>query len=112
VWLTAAIYDWGPYYTEQVQTLLEGDWKKADYYGNIADGFTSLAPFGKRVDAATQAKIEAKQDEIVAETFDIFSGPIKDQDGKERVAEGDAVSFGDQMEMDWFVQGVEGNPGG
>ena len=112
VWLTAATYDWGPYYTEQVQSVLEGNWEKSDYYGDIADGFTGLAPFGKRVDAATQTEIQTKQDEISSGTFDIFSGPIMDQDGKERVAKGEAVSFSDQMEMDWFVKGVEGNPKG
>ena len=108
VWLTAAVYDWGAYYTKQVQGVIDGSWAKGDYYGNIADGFTNIAPFGKRVDAATQAAIEAKKAEIVAGTFDIFAGPITDQSGAEKVAAGASLPFGDQMTIQWFVKGVEG----
>lgn len=108
IWLTAAVYDWGPYYTKQVQGVIDGNWAKGDYYGNIADGFTGLAPYGSRVDEATRAAIEAKKAEIVGGTFNIFSGPIMDQSGAEKVPSGTAVSFGDQMSMNWFVKGVEG----
>ncbi|MDO8362816.1 MAG: BMP family ABC transporter substrate-binding protein [Actinomycetota bacterium] len=108
VWLTAAVYDWGPYYTKQVQGIIDGNWTKGDYYGSIADGFTDLAPFGERVDADTRAAIEAKKAEIIAGTFDIFAGPINDQSGAEKVAEGSSISFGEQMSIQWFVEGVEG----
>ena len=109
VWLTAAVYDWGPYYTEHVQSVIDGDWKKQDYYGNIADGFTDIAPFGKRVTDDTKAEIEAKKDDIKSGVFDIFAGPIVDQAGAEKVAAGASLPFGDQMSIDWFVKGVEGD---
>lgn len=108
VWLTAAIYDWGPYYTKQVQGVIDGGWKKVDYYGNMADGFTSIAPFGSLVAADSRAAIEAKKADIIAGKFDIFAGPITDQAGKERVAAGASLPFGDQMSIQWFVKGVEG----
>ena len=107
-WLTAAIYDWGPYYTRQVQATIDGTWEPASYYGNMEDGFTDIAPFGKRVTAETQALIEAKKAEIIAGTFNEFQGPIVDQAGTERVAEGEIQEFGDQMSVDWFVKGVDG----
>ena len=109
MWLTAAVYDWGPYYTEHVQSVIDGDWKKQDYYGSIADGFTDIAPFGTRVTDDTKAKIEAKKDEIKSGDFDIFAGPIVDQAGAEKVAAGASLPFGDQMSIDWFVKGVEGD---
>jgi basic membrane protein A len=111
-WLTAAVYNWGPYYAQQVQNVADGTWKADAYYGNIADGFTDIAPFGTRVDEATQGAIMAKRDLIMSGVFDIFSGPIKDQAGTERVPAGSAMSFGDQMSVDWFVAGVDGNPTG
>jgi basic membrane protein A and related proteins len=108
VWLTAAVYDWGPYYTKEVQGVIDGTWAKGDYYGNIKDGFTGLAPYGSLVAADTQAAIEAKKAEIVAGTFNVFAGPLSDQSGAEKVASGASVSFGDQMSMQWFVKGVDG----
>ena len=37
-----------------------------------------------------------------------FQGPVKDQDGKVRVAKGDALSDKDLLGMDWYVEGVVG----
>jgi basic membrane protein A and related proteins len=108
IWLTATTYDWGPYYTREVQSVIDGTWKKGDYYGNLADGFVKMAPYGTSAGADSQAAIEAKKADIVAGTFDIFSGPIKDQSGAEKVAAGKALPFGDQMSIQWFVKGVEG----
>ena len=45
-WLTAAVYNWGPYYLRRVQAAINGTWKPGFYYGSIKDGFTSLAPYG------------------------------------------------------------------
>ena len=40
-WLTAAVYNWGPYYLKRVQAAMNGTWKTGFYYGSIKDGFTS-----------------------------------------------------------------------
>ena len=37
--------------------------------------------------------------------FDPFTGPIKDQDGVERVPAGQRLSLGELLVMDWFVEG-------
>jgi basic membrane protein A and related proteins len=108
VWLTAAVYDWGPYYTKEVKGVLEDTWQKGDYYGNMADGFTGLAPFGSLVSAETKAAIEAKKAEIIEGAFNIFVGPIVDQAGVEKVGAGTTLPFGDQMSIQWFVKGVDG----
>ena len=107
-WLTAAIYDWGPYYTKQVQATIDGTWKADAYYGDLKDGFTNIAPFGTRVSAETKAAIEAKKADIIAGTFNEFQGPITAQDGTEKVPAGKTLEFGDQMSINWFVKGVEG----
>jgi len=36
----------------------------------------------------------------------VFVGPLKDRDGKERLASGVAIGDGDLWKMDWFVDGV------
>lgn len=111
-WLTAAIYDWGPYYLQEVKKVMDGSWAAGDYYGNMADGFTDIAPFGSRVDQETQDLITERRQQIIDGEFDIFAGPIVDQEGTEQVAEGSSMDFGTQMSITWFVKGVEGNPAG
>src|SRR5918912_157586 len=44
-WLTAAVYNWGPYYLKRVKQAMSGEWKPGFYYGGIKEGFTGLAPF-------------------------------------------------------------------
>ncbi len=33
-WLTAAVYDWGPYYLRKTRGAMNGTWKTGFYYGN------------------------------------------------------------------------------
>ncbi|HOA89127.1 MAG TPA: BMP family ABC transporter substrate-binding protein [Propioniciclava tarda] len=106
IWLTAPIYNWGPYYLKQVQSALDGTWKKEDYYGNLKDGFNALAPFGKIVTADTKALIEEKKAKIIDGSLDIFAGPLKDNKGAEKVASGATVSADDRQAMSWLVEGV------
>jgi basic membrane protein A len=111
-WLTASLYNWGPYYTERVQAAADGSWKAGSYYGGVGDDFVSLAPFGSLVKAETRSLIEQRLDELKSGAFYEFNGPIKDQDGKERVAAGSKLSQADILSIDWFVEGVDGNPKG
>jgi len=111
-WLTGAVYNWGPYYTKQIQAALDGTWKSASYYGSIKDGFTDIAPFGSSVSQATQSKIEAKKKAIMDGSFYEFQGPLYDQSGALKVKKGDKLSLGDILGMTWFVKGVIGSPKG
>jgi basic membrane protein A and related proteins len=111
-WLTGAVYNWGPYYLRRVKAALDGTWKSANYYGNIADGFTDIAPFGKSVSDATKQAVQAKRSALVAGKFYEFQGPIYDQSGKLRVPKGQKLALGDILGMNWFVKGVVGSPKG
>src|SRR5947208_4564791 len=53
-WLTAAVYNWGPYYLKRTKAAMNGTWKTGNYYGGLSDGFTKLAPYGKLVSASTK----------------------------------------------------------
>ena len=87
-WLTAAVYNWGPYYLRRVQAAINGKWKPGFYYGTIKDGFTGLAPYRPKVSAKTKALIAAKRKAIVSGKFSVFQGPLYDQKGKLVVPKG------------------------
>ena len=106
VWQTAPIYNWGQYYTAQIQSLFDGTWKKDDYYGSLKDGFNLLAPFGKLVSDATKSEIEAKKAKIIDGSLNVFAGPLKDNKGAEKVAAGATLSADDSQTMMWLVDGV------
>jgi basic membrane protein A len=111
-WLTGTVYHWGPYELTRLNAAMNGTWKSGSYYGNIKDGFVDIAPFGKSVDAATQAKINDKKAALIGGTFYEFTGPLKDQSGKVKVADGVKLTLDQILTMDWFVQGVIGKATG
>ena len=111
-WLTAAVYNWGPYYTKRVRAAMNGTWKTGFYYGTIKDGFTDIAPYGPKVTAATKARIAAKRKAIINGTFYEFTGPLYDQSGKLRVRKGVRLTVPQLYAMDWLVKGVIGSAKG
>jgi len=111
-WLTGAVYNWGPYYLKRTVAAMKGTWKTGNYYGNMKDGFTKLAPYGKNVTAATKQLIAQQKALIVSGKWNEFSGPIYDQSGKLRIKPGHRASFADLMSMDYLVRGVIGSPKG
>ncbi len=111
-WLTASVYNWGPYYLQRVKAAMAGTWKSGFYYGSIKDGFTGLAPFGPDVSAATKAAILAKEKAIENGSFYEFAGPLYDQSGKLRVPKGKRMTVQQLYAMNWLVKGVIGSPKG
>jgi basic membrane protein A and related proteins len=111
-WLTASVYNWGPYYLRRVKAAMNGKWKSGFYYGSIKDGFTGLAPYGPKVSAKTKRAIAAKRAAIVSGKFYEFAGPLYDQKGKLRIKKGQRMSVKDLYGMNWLVKGVIGSAKG
>jgi basic membrane protein A len=108
-WLTASVYNWGPYYLRRVKAAMNGTWKAGFYYGSINDGFTKLAPFGPKVSAQTKALILAKQKAIQSGKFYEFAGPLYDQSGKLMVPKGKRLGIKELYSIQWLVKGVVGS---
>jgi basic membrane protein A len=116
-WLTASVYNWGPYYLRRVKAAMNGTWKPGFYYGSIKDGFTGLAPYGPNVSAKTKARIAKKMTAIENGSFYEFTGPLYDQSGKLRVPKGVRMQVlkggtNSLYGMNWLVKGVIGSATG
>jgi basic membrane protein A len=102
------------YYTDIVKQVQEGTWTSGQYWGGWKDGVVDLAPIGSMVpDDVKQladdeiGKFKSGEQDI----FTIFTGPINDQTGAEKVPAGATLTAEDLLSnMNWFVEGVEGNP--
>ena len=109
VWLSAATYDWSVYEIPRVKAALEGTWVAGNYYGDMADGHIVLAPLGKSVSEETRALIAEKTKEVVGNSGVMFKGPLKDNTGKEILADGVQATYEQLMVMDYLVEGIDGN---
>jgi basic membrane protein A len=111
-WLTAAVYNWGPYYLRKTKAAMNGTWKTNFYYGSLKDNFVDIARYGPKVSAKTKAAIAAKKAALKKGTFYEFAGPLYDQKGKLRVKKGKRLSVKDLYGMNWLVKGVIGSAKG
>jgi basic membrane protein A len=109
--LTSPIWNWGQYYVATMKDVLDGTWETHQYWGGLADGAVELAPFSPKVTDDAKALVEEEEQRILGGDWDVFCGPINDQDGNEKVAAGECMSDGDMLGMDWFVEGVVGTLG-
>ena len=108
-WLTGVAYTWGPLYTRIVQSVQDGSWVSEHIRGGVETDFVGLAAYGPAVSDETQALIETAKAGIISGELKIFQGPIVDNEGNVKIAEGEAGGIDLLDTTDWLVEGVTGN---
>jgi len=106
--LTSPVWNWGPYYIDQVRNGMNGTWKSEQYWQGLSADVVRLAEFSPLVPQDVRDLVAAQKQKIIGGTWDVFTGPIKDNEGKVRVAEGTKMDDGAMLSFDWFVEGVVG----
>ncbi|KQR16851.1 BMP family ABC transporter substrate-binding protein [Cellulomonas sp. Leaf334] len=112
-WLTGSEWDWGPLYTDIVQTAIDGGFTGSEYNANYRATMASgenpfvASAFGSSVTDETKALIAAAAAELEAGGSP-FTGPVTAQDGSVAVPDGETPPIETIEQMDYFVQGVTG----
>ncbi len=106
-YLTAAVWDWDEFYTPIILKCLQGKFEGKHYWEGIDTGMVSLAPLTDKVNDETEAIVLQEMQKISSGTYDVFYGPIYDNEGKLRVEEGECMTDNVMLnEFDWYVEGV------
>lgn len=122
-YLTGPVFNWGYFYKDQIQQVLDGTWKvTTGWYGfdskfavdgneTYAGGtgyVVGLDEFGDKVSEDTKTAINAIKDKMIAGEFDVFAGPIYDNTGALKVEEGKVMTDTEMLavEFTWLVQGA------
>ena len=114
-WLTGAVWDWGPLYSDIVATILDGSFTGSEYNANYRVGYKTgtnpfvLAGYGPSVSDETKAAVEDAQAFLTTEEGSPFVGPVLGQDGTVVVEAGVVPDYAEIDGMDYFVQGVVGD---
>jgi len=106
--LTAPVWNWGVYYKKAVEDVMNGTWTNTPVWWGMKEGILDLAPIADFVPDNVKTLVEEKKQEIIAGTFDVFVGPIKDNTGELRVPEGVTMTDEEKLSFDWLVEGVVG----
>ena len=107
-WLLASqIADWSSFFVRSVQATLDGTFEGEAYWGGMKDGAVDVKSWSTSISAETMGKIEAAAAAMRAGEMHPLTGPIVDQDGTERLADGVSIADPDMLGIDWLVAGVE-----
>lgn len=106
--IVAVTHQWGDYYTARVRAALNGTWKTGNVWGGVKDDMIRVGDFGPKVPAKVQQEVLAKQKQLGSGQLQPFAGPIKDNEGKEVLPAGQALSDVQILQMNYLVQGVQG----
>ncbi len=106
--LASPYWDWSLYYIDRVKAAMAGTWKTGSYFGGFKEGAVDLSPLNAAVPDDVKKLVDDKKAAMKAGTFDVYTGPIKDQTGAVKVAQGASLSDEQIVSIDYFVEGVDG----
>jgi basic membrane protein A len=112
-WIGGSQWNWGPLYTDIIKTAKDGKFAGSKYNTDYREGLRTgsnpfvQSPYGPVVDDATRKKIDEAVAKLKADGSP-FTGPVKNQDGSEKVPAGKTPTYADIETMDYLVEGVDG----
>ena len=108
-WMTAPVWDWSAVLVSEVQSVIDGTWKPENVFFGLKEGLVSLAPLTDAAPAGAQELIDAATAKMVSGEWDVFTGPITDNQGNVVIAEGETVHYNANFgsEMTWLLDNIE-----
>ncbi len=115
--LASSFWDWGTFYKKIIESVLDGSWdslnsesdagKTINYWWGLKAGAVDVR-MDQKVPAETARLVRFLRQSIADGSFRPFDGPIYDQAGQLRIAEGEILTPHQILMMDWLVENVDG----
>ena len=106
--LASAIVDWSGYYKKAIKDVMENTWKTGRTVWGVKEGTNDLIKIADAVPEDIRKKVQEIKDGMKAGTFEVFSGPIMGNDGKERLAKDTKADQAWKDKVDFYVKGIDG----
>ena len=106
--ITGATWNWGPIMAQVVHEIRTGVYRSSVKLAGIEAGWAKLAPFGSAVPDETRELVLDAVEGLRDGSISPFTGPIYDQDGEVRIADGETATDAYLQGVDWLAQGIVG----
>jgi len=104
--LTSSVNNWGDYYAERAQMMIDGTWAPSDTWGGLGSGMFGLAPFTNMTPEEV-SEAERIRDALADGSLHPFEGPVVNQAGETIVPAGERLSDDQIRAMNYFYQGID-----
>lgn len=106
--VSSIIDNWGPYYIQRVQDVIDGTWESQSVWQGIGDGMVQIGEMTEAIPEDVRAEAQALADSIASGEHHPFTGPLNRQDGTPWLAEGETADDETLLGMDFYVEGLTG----
>ena len=100
------VHRWEEYYTNEIQSVLDGKWQNTPVWGGANVHMIELADMAADTPKAVADDIKAVYAKMEKGEFNPFTGPIVSNEGKEMIPAGKSATDADLQSMMYFVEGV------
>jgi simple sugar transport system substrate-binding protein len=109
-YLTGAEWNWLTAYTRILEAARTGKPHLNFVRGGLKDGFVKSSPYGSMVTEGARKNAEDVRKKMMAGTFNIFAGELKDNTGKVVIPKGQSLKQTDMTleGMNYLIEGVIG----
>lgn len=105
--LCSVIWTWSAYYTEAVQSIINGTWDGENYYGGLAEGLVGITATSDFCNPECDEKIAEATQRMLDGSFNVFDGVIETNTGETVGEEGSTLSDADITGgIDWYFKTV------
>jgi len=110
-YLTGAEWNWLTAYKTIIEAAQAGKPHPNFLRGGLKEGYVKMSPYGSSVSDAAKKNADEVKAKMLAGSFDIFKGPLKDNKGNTILAAGKVLKQTDlELEkMNYLVEGVIGS---
>ena len=104
--LVSAVWNWYVFYDEVIKSVYQGTWKPSRYWKGIKEGIVDISPPGENLPSNVRTLAEKFKNDMIADKFFVFEGPIKDVKGKIIISKGEKPDDENLWNIDFYVDGV------
>ena len=106
-YLTACVWHWEESYKKEILSCLQGKFHGTNEWVNMEDGIVAFSPPTEHISLDTRVEMEEAKKRFNSRTFDVFYGPIADNEGRIRIEAGESMSDNEMLtNFKWYVEGV------
>lgn len=100
------VHRWEEYYTNEIQSVLDGKWDNTPVWGGANVHMIELADMTKNAPKDVADKIVKTYQSLEKGEFHPFTGPVVSNEGKEMIPAGKTATDAELQNMMYFVEGV------
>jgi basic membrane protein A len=96
------------YYTRLTQSVVDGSFTTAPYYGSIEDNIVALTPLNKELAApGSEEAVAAARERMISGQFNVFDGVMETNDGQKVGEPGGTLSDETITSgIDWYYRNI------